>query len=114
MSLASIPSAPADLELIAQLKSKLQYAELRIWLLEERLRLMRIERYGGNPYAMHFVERLSRWAGHYVDLSALDLRGALVRSLEQISHFLFSWGTHFLSNIVSSLVEAIIWTCPHF
>ena len=26
MSLASIPSAPADLELIAQLKSKLQYA----------------------------------------------------------------------------------------
>ena len=46
MSLASIPSAPADLELIAQLKSKLQYAELRIRVLEERLRLMRIETYG--------------------------------------------------------------------
>ncbi|HKN70767.1 MAG TPA: transposase, partial [Terriglobales bacterium] len=46
MSLASIPSAPADLELIAQLKSKLQYAELRIRVLEERLRLMRIEKYG--------------------------------------------------------------------
>ena len=42
----SIPSAPADLELIAQLKSKLQYAELRIRVLEERLRLMRIEKYG--------------------------------------------------------------------
>ena len=41
-----IPSAPADLELIAQLKSKLQYAELRIRVLEERLRLMRIEKYG--------------------------------------------------------------------
>ena len=40
------PSAPADLELIAQLKSKLQYAELRIRVLEERLRLMRIEKYG--------------------------------------------------------------------
>jgi transposase len=40
-----IPSAPADLELIAQLKSKLQYAELRIRVLEERLRLMRIEKY---------------------------------------------------------------------
>ena len=37
---------PADLELIAQLKSKLQYAELRIRVLEERLRLMRIEKYG--------------------------------------------------------------------
>ncbi|MGA7399348.1 MAG: hypothetical protein WBW38_04960 [Candidatus Sulfotelmatobacter sp.] len=46
MSAPSIPSAPADLELIAQLKSKLQYAELRIRVLEERLRLMRIEKYG--------------------------------------------------------------------
>jgi transposase len=46
VSLASIPSAPADLELIAQLKSKLRYAELRIRVLEERLRLMRIEKYG--------------------------------------------------------------------
>jgi transposase len=43
---SSIPSAPADLELIAQLKTKLQYAELRIRVLEERLRLIRIERYG--------------------------------------------------------------------
>jgi transposase len=47
VSLASIPSAPADLELIAQLKGKLHYAELRIRVLEERLRLMRIEKYGG-------------------------------------------------------------------
>ena len=46
MSIASIPFAPADLELIAQLKNKLQYAELRIRVLEERLRLMRIEKYG--------------------------------------------------------------------
>ena len=46
MSAAPIPSSPADLELIAQLKSKLQYAELRIRVLEERLRLMRIEKYG--------------------------------------------------------------------
>jgi transposase len=46
VSVAPIPSAPADLELIAQLKSQLQYAELRIRVLEERLRLMRIEKYG--------------------------------------------------------------------
>jgi hypothetical protein len=46
VSLGSIPSAPADLELIAQLKSKLQYAELRIRVLEERLRLLRTEKYG--------------------------------------------------------------------
>ncbi len=46
MSKAPIPSAPADLQLIAQLKSRLQYAELRIQVLEEQLRLMRIEKYG--------------------------------------------------------------------
>jgi len=46
VSAPSIPSAPADLELIAQRKSKLQYAELRIRVLEERLRLTRIEKYG--------------------------------------------------------------------
>ena len=46
MSEAPIPSAPADVELIAHLKSRLQYAELRIRVLEERLRLMRIEKYG--------------------------------------------------------------------
>jgi transposase len=46
VSVAPIPSAPADLEFIAQLKSKLQYAELRIRVLEERLRLMRIQKYG--------------------------------------------------------------------
>jgi predicted PurR-regulated permease PerM len=63
---------------------------------------------GWNPYGMHFVDRFSEWAGHYVDLSALDLRGALLRSMEQVSHSLFSLGTHFLSNIVSFFVEAII------
>jgi transposase len=46
VSAPPIPSAPADLELIARLKSQLQYAELRIRVLEERLRLMRIEKYG--------------------------------------------------------------------
>jgi transposase len=42
----TIPSAPADLELIAQLKKRLQYAELRIRVLEERLRVALIEKYG--------------------------------------------------------------------
>jgi transposase len=51
---APIPSSPADLELIAQLKSKLQYAELKIRVLEERLRLMRIEKYGaGGEKLLH-------------------------------------------------------------
>ena len=62
MSEPLIPSAPADLELIAQLKSKLQYAELRIRVLEERLRLMRIEKYGAGG------EKLSQAQMHLFEL----------------------------------------------
>jgi transposase len=43
---APIPSSPADLELIEKLKRQLQYAQLKIQLLEERLRLLRLEKYG--------------------------------------------------------------------
>jgi transposase len=46
VSAAFIPSAPADLELIEQLKGRLQFAELKIQVLEERLRLVRIAKYG--------------------------------------------------------------------
>jgi transposase len=53
VSVTHIPSAPADLELIEQLKKRLgetegrlQFAELKIQLLEERLRLVRIAKYG--------------------------------------------------------------------
>jgi transposase len=56
VSAPPIPSAPADLELIAQLRSKLQYAELRIRVLEERLRLMRIEKYGAGGEKLRQVQ----------------------------------------------------------
>ena len=56
MSLPPISSAPADLQLIADLKSRLQYAELRIRVLEERLRLMRIEKYGAGGEKLSQVQ----------------------------------------------------------
>ena len=46
MSDSSIPSSPADLALIEQLRNELQLAQLKIGVLEERLRLQRIEKYG--------------------------------------------------------------------
>lgn len=46
MSASSIPSSPADLALIEQLRNQLQFAELKIRVLEERLRLVRVEKYG--------------------------------------------------------------------
>ena len=63
---------------------------------------------GWNPYAMHFVDHLTGWAGKYVDLSTLDLRGALLRLLEQISRFLVSCGARIVSNIISFFAEAAI------
>ena len=66
------------------------------------------EQGGWNPYVMHAMERLLNWAGKYIDLSSLDLRGALLRWLEQISRTLLSWGAQVVSNTVSFLVEAVV------
>ena len=43
---SSFSSSSCEAELIAQLKNRLQWAELKIQLLEERLRLVRIAKYG--------------------------------------------------------------------
>ena len=72
------------------------------------------EQGGWNPYAAHFVDRFSGWAGHYVDVSKIDLRGTLVRSLEQTSRTLFSWGTHLVTNMVSFFVAVVIAFFPVF
>jgi predicted PurR-regulated permease PerM len=66
------------------------------------------EQGGWNPYVTHFVDRFAGWAGQYVDVSALDLRGALLRRLEQISHFLISWGAQVVSDIVSFLTATVV------
>jgi predicted PurR-regulated permease PerM len=66
------------------------------------------EQGGWNPYAMHALERLLSWAGRYINLSTLDLRGALLRWLEQISRFLLSWGAQVVGNIISFLADAVI------
>ena len=66
------------------------------------------EQGGWNPYAKQFVDRLTDWTGQYVDLSTLDLRGTLLRWLEQISRFLISWGARIVTNIISFFTEAVI------
>ncbi len=44
------------MELFAQLKSRLQYAELKIRVLEEQLRLMRVEKYGTGGEKLYHVQ----------------------------------------------------------
>ena len=51
------------MELIAQLKSRLQYAELKIRVLEEQLRLMRVEKYGAGGEKLYRTNGIVRaWA----------------------------------------------------
>jgi predicted PurR-regulated permease PerM len=66
------------------------------------------EQGGWSPLAMQFLERVSQSLGRYVALPTVDLRATLIRSLQEISQTLLSWGTHFLRNIVSFVVGAII------
>lgn len=66
------------------------------------------EQGGWNPYVMHATESLLAWAGRYIDLSTLDVRGTLLRWLEQISRSLLSRGAQVVSNIISFLVDGVI------
>jgi predicted PurR-regulated permease PerM len=63
---------------------------------------------GWNPWVMHAMDRLASWAGRYVDLSSFDLRGALMRWLEQISRSLLSRGAWAAGNIISFVADAVI------
>jgi predicted PurR-regulated permease PerM len=63
---------------------------------------------GWNPYVMHAMESLLSWVGRYVDLSQLDVRGTVLRWLEQTSQYLLAWGAHALSNFVSFIANAVI------
>ena len=78
-----IPSAPADLELIAQLKSRLQYAELRIRVLEERLRLMQIEKYGAGGEKLSHAQlelfELEPVVNEMIEQSRESTRGCITR-----------------------------------
>jgi predicted PurR-regulated permease PerM len=63
---------------------------------------------GWNPYVMQIMERILGWLGRYVDLSTLDIRGAVLRWLEQISRLLLSWGALAIGNVVSFIADAVI------
>ena len=63
---------------------------------------------GWNPYVTHSIERVVGWAGRYLDLSQLDLRGTILRWLEEISHYLLSWGTHIVANFVAFIAATVV------
>lgn len=63
---------------------------------------------GWNPYVTHLVDRMLGWAGQYVDVTTLDVRGALVRRLDQISRSLISWGAQAVSDIVSFFTAVVV------
>jgi predicted PurR-regulated permease PerM len=66
------------------------------------------EQGGWNTYVAHFADRLTGWAGQYFDVSTFDVRGALLRRLEQISNSLVSWGAQAVSDIVSFVTATVV------
>jgi transposase len=86
VSTSSIPSSPADLALIEQLRNELQLARLQIQVLEERLRRKRIEQYGGGSEKLSDgqLELLDLEPGvSHVEVQAESQREPLPRSREQ-------------------------------
>ena len=63
---------------------------------------------GWYPWVMRAMDRLAIWAGRYVDLSSIDLRGAVMRWLEQISRSLVAGSAWAASNIISFVANAVI------
>ncbi|MBS1842567.1 MAG: AI-2E family transporter [Acidobacteria bacterium] len=63
---------------------------------------------GWNPYVTHAMEHLLHGAGQYVDVSRFDLRGTVLRWLQQVSQYLFSWGAQVVGNFVSFIANAVI------
>ena len=63
---------------------------------------------GWNPYVMHALERVLNWAGKYIDVSHLDVRGTVMRWLEQLSRYLLSWGAHVVRNFISFIANSIV------
>jgi predicted PurR-regulated permease PerM len=66
------------------------------------------EQGGWNPYVMHALQRVLGWAGRYIDLSHLDLRGSMLRWMEQTSRYLFSWGAQVVGNFIAFVADAVI------
>ena len=76
--------------------------------LYQLLNVKSAEQGGWNPYVTHALQGALSWAGRYVDLSHLDLRGSMLRWLEQISQYLFSWGAQVVSNFIAFIADAVI------
>lgn len=65
------------------------------------------EQGGWSPYVAHVGDKALGWVGRYVDVSQFDLRGPILRGLEQISRYLLSWGAQALGNFVSFVINAV-------
>ena len=90
MNVAANPAVPSEFELIAQLRNKLevtegrlQFAELKIRVLEERLRLVRIAKYG--PGSERFSEAQLEVLELEPGVSNLEVQAESERPAVQVS-----------------------------
>ncbi len=63
---------------------------------------------GWVPYLLQLSDWMKEWVGRYVDVSQYDLRGELLKWLEQVSSFLLKQLTGAAGNLVSFLVNGVL------
>jgi predicted PurR-regulated permease PerM len=63
---------------------------------------------GWVPYLLQLSDRIKGWIGGYIDVSRYDLRGELLKWLEQVSAFLFRQLTGAAGNLVSFIVNGVL------
>lgn len=60
------------------------------------------------PQLMHVAERVSKWAGQYIDLSEFDPKAMLSEKLQQASGFVFSQTANVIGNLASFVISLVV------
>jgi predicted PurR-regulated permease PerM len=63
---------------------------------------------GWVPYLLQLSDWIKEWIGRYIDVSQYDLRGELLKWLEQVSSFLLKQLTGAAGNLVSFFVNGVL------
>jgi predicted PurR-regulated permease PerM len=80
-----------------------EFAKVYQWLSENSA-----QEGGWTALAGHTLERILNRLGRYIDLSAFDLRGSLLRWLQQISKPLLYWQAQAVSNVAVFMARSVL------
>jgi predicted PurR-regulated permease PerM len=67
-----------------------------------------LEEGGWTPFLLHLMEKPIAWVGRFVDLSAFDLRKALLNRIEQASATLVGFAADTVSNVTALVINSVV------